>query len=564
MAILSLVDDERQWFKSCHGLEIEQTPRSASFCAHAVMDDEMLVVEDALKDPRFEFNPLVVAAPKIRFYAGQPVHAPDGSCVGTLSVLDRRPRTFAADDAAALKDLAGLVEDQLRVETYGSVLAEVDAQRHRFQTLAGHAPVGVFETDVQGNCVYTNEAWNEITGLTPEQAYGKGWIRAIHPDDRSAVAQAWREATKLQSAFMRTFRFQRPNGDVRWVRVQASPVRSAAGEVLAWVGVDEDVTEDLERQHSLAENQERFQQLASASDQVFWITDVQTHAVLYVSPAYEKIWGRSAQSIYDNPWDWVEAIHPDDRAKAQAAFQEVLDGSECFEVEFRIQRPDGTIRYILDRGFPVRNEAGELIRMAGTAVDFTQAFRVREELRKLAHTDSLTGAVNRRTFDDLLEHQVKYATRTGQPLSVGMIDLDNFKLVNDRYGHPAGDAALKLVAEILRERVRASDVVARIGGDEFAVILSGCDQQNCREMLESVARRVRDSVIELPPDKRLSVTMSIGATTLSKRHVAPAELMARADQALYQAKREGRDRVVVDAFAEEGTRASPQTGGPEP
>lgn len=113
MALVSIVDEDRQWFKSVQGLDACQTPRNVSFCGHAILGDDIFLIENALEDQRFADNPLVLGAPHIRFYAGFPLRAPNGNKVGTLCILDTEPREFDSDDAAALHDLASMVEDEL-------------------------------------------------------------------------------------------------------------------------------------------------------------------------------------------------------------------------------------------------------------------------------------------------------------------------------------------------------------------------------------------------------------------------------------------------------------------
>lgn len=140
IAAVSLVDTDRQWFKSEVGLDMEETPREQSFCAHAILDENVMIVPDATRDPRFEDNPLVREAPGIRFYAGAPVRAPDGSALGTLCVIGHEPREFDPDDATALRDLADMVEQELKAFT----LATMDdltglTNRRGFHALAGQS-----------------------------------------------------------------------------------------------------------------------------------------------------------------------------------------------------------------------------------------------------------------------------------------------------------------------------------------------------------------------------------------------------------------------------------------
>jgi diguanylate cyclase (GGDEF)-like protein len=139
ICLVSLVDEDRQWFKSKQGLDACETGRDISFCGHAILGDELFIVDDASKDPRFADNPLVTGGPEIRFYAGYPIHGPQGFRIGTLCLIDPQPRVLTADERQTLLDLGGLVEDELMTLSHSTVddLTRI-ANRRGFNTVASH------------------------------------------------------------------------------------------------------------------------------------------------------------------------------------------------------------------------------------------------------------------------------------------------------------------------------------------------------------------------------------------------------------------------------------------
>ena len=234
IALVTLLDDERQWFPSRCGLDLDGTPRSVSFCAHAIRQADPMVIEDALKDPRFRDNPLVTGDPHIRFYAGHTIRSRDGTPLGTLCVLDRQPRAFGVDDLAALADLAVMVEQRFHLEE-----ATVEARSTRstlaqreqlFSHIIDQAEVGIALLDGRGTLFQCNRRLGAACGRPAEKLPGCSFLSLIDPRDAAWTSGTLADARSVpDSARHRVVRFLDPSGDIRWMQIGISSVPSSVG-----------------------------------------------------------------------------------------------------------------------------------------------------------------------------------------------------------------------------------------------------------------------------------------------------------------------------------------------
>lgn len=285
---------------------------------------------------------------------------------------------------------AKMGEDELGilVQGFNEMLDEIERRdaalresEQRFRTLTSHAPVGIFQNDLGGNCLFVNERWCEMTGMTPEEAKGAGWARALHPDDRERVFKEWSDSVERGKSFASEYRYRTPGGKVLWIYGSAVPMRDDERTAIGFIGTATDITERKEAEEKLKESESRFRQLAENIHQVFWMSDPAKSEILYISPAYEKIWSRSCESLYREPKSFVAAIHPDDRENAMVSLAQQARG-EGSDIVYRVVRPDGSSRWIRDRSFPIKDEAGSVYRVAGIAEDITQQREAEEELKK--------------------------------------------------------------------------------------------------------------------------------------------------------------------------------------
>lgn len=248
IALVTLVEKERQRFLARAGLEDRETPRPTSFCAHAMLEPEPMVVADAKLDQRFSTNPLVTGRPFIRFYAGAPLISHEGAPLGSLCVIDSKPRSegLNALQVQGLQVLAASVMRRLRYrrENLEKVAALEDSEK-RFRLLADSIPDIAWSADADGNFDYFNRRWYEYVGT--EERPENGWDEFFHPEDRAGWFDAWEDARAAGEPYETSYRLRRGDGTFRWMLARGLPLRVSDGTVERWFGTLTDV-DDTQRQ----------------------------------------------------------------------------------------------------------------------------------------------------------------------------------------------------------------------------------------------------------------------------------------------------------------------------
>jgi diguanylate cyclase (GGDEF)-like protein/PAS domain S-box-containing protein len=330
------------------------------------------------------------------------------------------------------------------------------------------------------------------------------------------------------------------------------PDKDARGRVRGFFVLASDITElaaardQLRRAHDeLRAAHDRLEVALEGSSVALWDTDLRTGRV-FLGEAWAAIVGGPRQDSVATAEELMALLHPDDVEAVRRASLEALKGERpAYAVEHRVKAKNGEWRWILSRGRVTERDpaTGRALRMIGTNLDITERRRAEAAVQSTAHSDALTGLANRRGLDDRLHLALARNRRSGLESAVLFLDIDGFKDVNDRLGHGAGDALLAEFAMRLRAAVRASDTVARFGGDEFVVLLEDVrDRQSVLRIAEKILEEARRPIEVEGTD--VAITTSVGVA-YSDATSSEEDLLKRADAALYQAKEAGRNRYRV-------------------
>ncbi|WP_298688084.1 diguanylate cyclase [uncultured Sphingomonas sp.] len=419
---------------------------------------------------------------------------------------------------------------------------------------------------LDGTPLYVSPACRRLLGYEPEEMCGLSLRDTIHPDDRPAVGRVWKSMLDGMIDPSCVYRERHRDGHYVWLEATCSlvtdPTTGAPIEVVAGV---RDVSlrraaeiaaaaasARLEESHRLLSMAERIAlvghwRLDFTKGTVFWSSEVyRMHAV---DPA-TRLGLAEALTFY----------HPDDRARVSEIVNHSAATGESFEFTARIVRTDGELRHVVSRGEPEIGGDGALIATFGVIQDVSRQVEIESELEAariaaenvaraatlIADTDALTGVASRRKTLQTLSDALAQARASGRPLSIATFDLDHFKTINDRYGHAVGDQVLQQVAAAAQASVRTGDLVGRIGGEEFLVILPGSDAvlaMRIAERLRAEIERVAATLAPSPP-----ATVSVGVAEMCGAAADDlAVLLHKADCALYAAKQAGRNTLQLAA-----------------
>jgi PAS domain S-box-containing protein len=401
IALVTLIDEKRQWFKANLGLPgARETPRDLAFCAHAILQSELMEVSDARSDPRFADHPMVTGEPGIRFYAGAPLSLPGGARVGTLCVIDRAPRRLDDAQRAQLAELAQTVVQALllRERAHGqalqapsAVVSELSGHVRALSSILDRLPAAVSVWDREMRCAYVNTTDAQRLGRTSASMIGMHLRDLIGPTLFDSLQHAHAAVLAGEPQMLEV---QVPRrGQLHHARVQLVPLRPDNGAVEGFVSLSQDLWDRRtmdKAQSALSDSERKYRTLSDALPLGLFHTDAHGRCT-YTNRRWQAIFGLSIElSLGDG---WVEGVHPDDRAAVTAAWSEAADAGREFAHEFRAQRPDGSVREVRSLARALHGADGAVVGFVGIVEDVSGARDAQRRLRDSEDFLDRTGRV---------------------------------------------------------------------------------------------------------------------------------------------------------------------------
>jgi diguanylate cyclase (GGDEF)-like protein/PAS domain S-box-containing protein len=472
---------------------------------------------------------------------------------------------------------------------YEALAAELESLRRRDNLLDVSeqlANIGHCEWDYDNDCILScSEGYARIFGLSVDEVLASqtSWedvMQQIHLEDREQYTQSY-ESQRQKSTHEVEYRIIRADNVIRHIHETGTVEFDADGKAVAAFGLIQDITDRKIYQQALENREAMARQVESITDIGHFIFDLKTEAYIYLSQGFARIHGVSVDeyaSMVKSRSDDLEDVYPDDYARLAEVYEKHRRSGGEFNVTYRMYRTDGELRWIREQGTVLRSAGGDFIQSIGVIQDITRQYQTEQKLREardslesmvksrtrrladtvhqledeiserkkiaaeldfLANHDALTGLPSLRLCKDRLEHSLAEARRNRQMSAVMFLDLDGFKEINDHHGHELGDLVLKATADRIKDGIRETDTVARIGGDEFIIILSSLELPIAERIGGNLIRQISASLRVGSVD--IQVTASIGIA-LYPEHGETAEALIRAaDQAMYRVKHQGKN-----------------------
>jgi diguanylate cyclase (GGDEF)-like protein/PAS domain S-box-containing protein len=443
------------------------------------------------------------------------------------------------------------IELQMQNDDLRNAQAVLEASRERYVDFYDFAPVGYVTLCNDGTLDEINLTGAAMLGEERNSLLRRNFASYFAPKNRDILRQHLAAALKHDKKFICELSILRKDGTTMQVQLDSLRLQNKDEFPVLRIAMT-DMSERIKAEEGIREQEEFFRMITENIEDFIAVLDLQGKR-LYNSPSYTRLFKNTEQMVGT---DSFSDVHPDDCELVKQVFNETVRSGTGLNIEYRFMLENGNVRHMESHSTLIRNSLGEASRVLVISHDITERKQIEEKIRNLAYFDTLTQLPNRRMLDDRMNQAMSSSKRNGHYCALMFLDLDNFKPLNDLYGHRTGDSLLIEVAHRISSCVREVDTVARFGGDEFVIMLGELDSEpeSSTEKTKTIAEKIR-SVISKPyvlsvrgnGNKEIKFehqcTASIGVVMFQDHEHTPESLLNRADIAMYQAKEEGRNMV---------------------
>ncbi|MHC4874288.1 MAG: sensor domain-containing diguanylate cyclase [Planctomycetota bacterium] len=444
---------------------------------------------------------------------------------------------------------SSLVAESLEIEIKKQKETEEElheiSERLKLATKAGN--IGVWIWDITSNYLSWDNIMHEIYDYPVDTvpAY-EAWRKSLHPDDLKDTEDLLLRAVHGKAVFDTEFRIIIPGEIIRHIRAAARVERDENGEPIRMTGVNWDITEQKVAEELLTMERRRLADILKGTNVGTWEWYVETGETIF-NERWAEIIGYTLNEISPVSIDtWVKYTHPEDLEKSNKLLQKHFSNElDYYEFEARMKHKNGQWIWVLDRGRVSKwSNDGKPLIMSGTHQDITERKNAEEQIKHLATHDALTDLPTLRLAEDRVDMAINAAERNLSKAAIMFIDLDGFKLVNDSYGHDAGDEVLKVVSARLHSKLRKTDTLARIGGDEFLAILPDIkSKDNVSNIAENFIKEISQPIKF--KENELNVGCSIGISFYPENGKDVESLIKAADDEMYKIKKSGKNNFSI-------------------
>ncbi len=443
------------------------------------------------------------------------------------------------------------IELQMQNDDLRSAQSILEASRERYVDFYDFAPVGYITLCNDGTLDEINLTGAAMLGEERNNLLHRNFSGYITPENKDILRQHLAAVLQNDKKLICELSILRKDGTTMHVQLDSLRLQKKDEFTVLRIAMT-DITERIKAEEAIREQEEFFRMITENIEDFIAVLDLEGKR-LYNSPSYTRLF-KSIEQMMGT--DSFSDVHPEDREHVKQVFNETVRTGAGLNIEYRFMLENGNVRHMESHSTLIRNRLGKASRVLVISHDITERKQIEEKVRNLAYFDTLTQLPNRRMLDDRMTQAMSSGKRGGHYGALMFLDLDNFKPLNDLYGHRAGDSLLIEVAHRISSCVREMDTVARFGGDEFVIMLGELDNdlESSTDKTKIIAEKIR-SVISKPYALAVKgkdnteikfehqCTASIGVVMFQDHEYTPEALLNRADIAMYQAKENGRNMV---------------------